>query len=186
MRLILLLVGYTTLLLAITIFHLGARYILPAPWDQINVIFIFLLFFLFIRQSGSVIWMTFFSHMLIELYTTTPYGIVLYSSTLAMVAMHWFMIRVITNRTWYSVTLLSIIGLLLYRSLYTLGIIITSFATGQVYNWRALASDLGWELCLTSLVVAGIAVLLHLIQVRAFHPFIGKIYERSRGTTFRY
>lgn len=186
MQLILRLLAYAFALISMTILHLGVSYILPSPWSHVNSLFIVLSLILFARNSGSVIWMAFFAHLLIELYTTTPFGIVLYTSTIAMVIGYWLSVAVITNRSWYSLSLLTGMILLVYRLGYMLLLAVTQIVTNNRYNWSALLADLGWEWVFTTITVTIIAIILRLAHVRSFSPRIGKAYEEQRTGAFRY
>ncbi len=72
---------------------------LPYPLSSFNVVVFALIFALLIWESGGVVWFAALLYAIIDWYTATPYGLILISSTLAMLTVLWFYRSFFTNRS---------------------------------------------------------------------------------------
>jgi hypothetical protein len=146
----------TLLLMGIIASHLFVAYIFGEPWANINITLGILLVVLFWRETGVVVWLSFFAHLIIELYTLTPFGIILFSGTSAVLFTYWAYVHVFTNKSWFSITILSFLTILFYRSIYMLLLLMTAGLsdTYQMPNIASLLSSIAWELTLTVFFVS--------------------------------
>jgi hypothetical protein len=134
--------------------HIGFSYVIPYPFSKLNIIFLFLLLFLLLKNSGLILWVSFFSHFLLELYANTPFGIILFASTMSILCSIWLYRIVFTNRSWYTAIILTFIALLIYRFFYLLLFFIyTLFVEYINIYWSALFLVFFWEILITSLAV---------------------------------
>lgn len=135
--------------------HLGLAYILPYPWSKINILFVVLILLLIWWHNGLLVWLTFFSHLFIELFTASPYGVVLSSATLSILLGYWCYQNLFTNRSWYAALALSGLTLLLYRLIYILLIaVLWIFKLLEFVPWQQIATIFFWEFWLTTGAVA--------------------------------
>ncbi|MFH1286697.1 MAG: hypothetical protein ABII02_03010, partial [Candidatus Magasanikbacteria bacterium] len=104
---------------AIFFADLAASYILPSPFHHINIIFSCVVLFIVWWESGWAVWISFFLHLMVELYSTSPFGVVLVSSTVSVLAVYWLYKDVITNHSLPGAMLLGGIAIIIYRALYT-------------------------------------------------------------------
>ncbi|KKQ28101.1 MAG: hypothetical protein US42_C0002G0056 [Candidatus Magasanikbacteria bacterium GW2011_GWC2_37_14] len=147
----------------ITSLHVGAVYLLPYPLSKMNVLFSFFIIMLLWQNSGKIVWMVFFSHFLIELFTVSPFGIILFSSVIAFLISYWLYQNVFTNRSWYAALVLSVFTLSIYRILY-----ITLLFLGQLLGWqnntplRLVLVTSFWELLTTT----GFLIIIYFIFSR--------------------
>lgn len=126
---------------------------LPPPWRQINALFLFLMILFMIRETGAVVWLSFFVHFIMELYATTPFGIVLFAGTVGMLVSVWLFHQFLTNRSWYTMFVLTASAILLYRLLYTVLLFIVSTRGYTVMPpWTFLLQTYGSEIALTACV----------------------------------
>lgn len=133
--------------LLLSAIHIGLAFILPFPWSKINIIFVLLVVLLFWWDSGYIIWLAFFSHLLIELYTTTPFGVLLFSGTISFLLAFWFYRYFFTNRSWYAAAALGLLTLLIYRSLYFFGLLFCKiFGLTATLPWQNILLTSIWEL----------------------------------------
>ena len=146
MKNILRFLSHICLTVFVLIAHIAVVYLLPFPFSAVNTIFVFLILFLLIRESGVVVWLAFFSHFLLEFYMTTPFGVVLYASTISLLIVFWLYHRLFTNRSWYTALALGALTSLLYRMLYVGILICTSFRTRlPTVRWPSLLQSYFWE-----------------------------------------
>lgn len=118
-------------LVIITSLHVGLVYLLPYPFSKTNFLFCFFILILLWQNSGMIVWMIFFSHFLIELFTISPFGIVLFSSVVAFLICYWLYQNVFTNRSWYAALALSVFTLGVYRFLFVILLLIC-----QIFGWQ--------------------------------------------------
>ncbi len=141
-------------LLFVVVSHFFFSYVLPFPWSTVNIIFAVLILFLLFSQKGTVVWMAFFTHLCIELYSVSPFGIVLSSSTLSVLVMFWLFQYFFTNRSWYSSIVLTFFSLAFYRFVSFILLNIVAFFQKQpgipVSHFFILSM---WEFFFTQIIV---------------------------------
>lgn len=141
--------GFIGLVLFVAI-DIGFSYVLPYPWSKINLLFALLIILVLWRGSGWVVWVAFFSHLLIELYTASPFGVVLISSTLSILFSYWLYQHLFTNRSWYAAMALAALTLALFRLFYIIAIsALYAFRIISAIPWRQMLVTFAWEALLT-------------------------------------
>ncbi len=150
------------LTLGVVILHFGIVYTLPFPFDKINILFIYLLFYLLLTERGNVVWLAFLTHIFIEVFPSNIFGVTLLSSTIAFVFSYWFHLFYITNRKWYGASMLMIFTLLSYRILYSITLFISHriSSSSGVIQWKELWQLGLYEVLLTSFVFTVLYLLL--------------------------
>lgn len=158
--------------LGVIIFHFFIVYTLPFPFDKINVLFIYLLFYLLITERGNVVWLAFLTHIFIEVFPSNTFGVTLLSSSIAFVFSYWFHLFYITNRKWYGACALMISTLLCYRVLY-------SFILFVFHRISPLSLSIQWkELWQLSIYEIGLTSLLFTLLYLVLSKF-SKSFSRS-------
>lgn len=154
MRFFFSLIGKIIFLLLLVIAHFFLSYILPFPYNTLNIVFAALVLFMLLSESGIIVWMAFFMHLCIELYSVSPFGIILLSSTLSILCTYWLFQYFFSNRSWYSAIFLTFIALFLYRTISLFLLSITYFIQkeGSV-PWSNMVVLSGWELLFTEIIV---------------------------------
>lgn len=142
------------------ILHVSLLFFLPEPFNKINVIMIALVVMLLTTDSGSVIWFAAFLYFCLELYTVTPFGVVLTAGTISLLLLVWLYRAFFTNRSVVSVAALTGVGLILYRILYSLGLLVV----GRSWQWPSLFAVYGLELIVT--VPAAVIIYFLFSQIR--------------------
>ncbi|MFH1947269.1 MAG: hypothetical protein ABIJ23_03885 [Candidatus Magasanikbacteria bacterium] len=139
-----------TSLVFLAALNIVISYILPYPWSKINIIFLILIIIMMWRDSGLTVWINFFSYFIIELYSVTPFGILLFSSTLGILLIFWFYKIFFTNRSWYSAMVLSGFAIFFYRLIYTISLILLNlFGFIEMVPWELLVVTFLWEFIFT-------------------------------------
>ncbi len=149
----------TTILLIILVatIHILVSYILPLPFSKINSIFICMLLLLLFTESGRVVWITFGTLFIIELYSLSPFGIILYSGTIAMLFTYWLLHDVFTNRNWTVAFFITPISLFMFRLLYILLLLTVRIGGAHIdIRWIYLFVNFLWEMLWTTLAVGAI------------------------------
>lgn len=152
--------------------QLIVAYLLPYPFNNLNVIFFALTLYLIFRESGLVVYLALGVHFLVELYTVSPFGIVLYSATVAFLFGYWMYRSVFTNKSWFSAFALSFLMLTLYRLLYILlGYIFELFSDQTIYLGSNVWRSFGYEIALTTISIAFGVFLVNKISHR-YNPSV--------------
>lgn len=147
-------IGKFIFLLFLVVAHFFLSYFLPYPFSTINIVFASLILFMILSQSGTIVWMAFFTHFCIELYSVTPFGIILFSSTMSLLFTFWLFQYVLSNTSWYSAIFLTFFALLFYRSISLfLLFFIHSIGRGVAIPWSNIVRLSGYELIFTEIIV---------------------------------
>lgn len=136
--------------------RLGVTYFLPFPFNSINVMLaIPILVMLATERGAQSIWLTYAGHFFVEMYTTTAFGIVLFSSTLSILFAFWLSQILFTNKSWRTALAITVFSIVSYRLLYTALIAVSSrFEIPAELPLTLLIRLYGWELLWTSAAVA--------------------------------
>lgn len=147
--------------LLVVIFHIGLVTFLPYPLNKINLISLFVIIILLITESGKVVWLSFIPYFLIELFSVTPFGVVLYSGTISALVSFWLYKGIFTNRSVLTTMSLTAISIFLYRFFYSVLLFINShFNKKEPVIFSLPMSSYGWELVTTVIMAALIHLLL--------------------------
>lgn len=132
--------------------HLGALYVLPFPFSQVHLLFVLLFLLLIITESGLVVWVSFFAHFIIELFSATPFGVLLFSGTISVLFMYWLSKEMFTHRSWISAVTLCAIGILGYRLIYVFAMLLQKFLFS--FQFEFIFEPFLWEVLFTTVLVA--------------------------------
>lgn len=140
------------LTLLVLVLHFAIAYALPYPFDKINILFIYLILYLIVTESGTVVWLAFLTHIFIEIFPSTIFGVTLLSSSLAMLFSYWLYTYYITNRKWFSVGFLTFLTILFYRILYSFFLFFRNRfdETTPHIEWSQMVQLSFWEIILTT------------------------------------
>lgn len=169
MKLTLTLLFFFCAIVFATVMQLGALYLFPYPFAKINVLFLLLLILLMVWESGWVVWLSFLAHFIVELFSLTPFGVVLFSATMSTLFALWMYRHVFTNRSWFTAVVLCVSTIALYRVLY--GVLLTAAAVVDPtisLSVSALLVPFIWELFLTTITM-GTAYLVLSVLSKRFH-----------------
>jgi len=157
----------------VLVFHFSIAYTLPYPYDKINILFIYLILYLLWTKSGGVVWVAFLTHILIEAFPSSAFGVTLLSSSVAFLVSYWLSVYYITNKKWYGATTLMIVTLFTYRVLYSIFLFLAQrFDSSSVHvEWKELWQLGMWEILLTSVVFTILYSLLYKFS-QTFHRAI--------------
>ncbi|MBT3817544.1 MAG: hypothetical protein HOE80_03045 [Candidatus Magasanikbacteria bacterium] len=159
------------LLFVVVTIHLGIAYMLPFPWNSLNILFVFSILFLVFRGSGLVIWITCVMHFFVELYSAQPFGIAMVSSTFSLLFTYWLYQYIFTNRSWYIVIILSISSLFFYRVMSTILLWLFSIFINDIeLPLSSLMIQYGWEMFCTTVVASMLYIIPYMMKPREQRP----------------
>ena len=167
-RVLLIIIG----LALIVVGQLIATYLLPYPFSNLNVIFFALTLYLIFRESGIVVYLSLGVHFLVELYTVSPFGIVLYSATVSFLLGYWMYRSIFTNKSWFSALALSSLMLTMYRLLYILlGYIFELFSNQPVFLGINILRSFAYEIIITTFAITISVLVVNKIS-RRHNPLV--------------
>lgn len=149
----------TLILLALSflavVLHIGLVSFFPYPINKINLILLYVIMILLITESGRVVWISFVTYFLIELFSVTPFGVVLYSGTISALIFYWLYKSIFTNRSIFTTMSLAAISIFVYRFLYSILLFTNNYFNrkeGIVFTLPA--SSYAWESFITVITAA--------------------------------
>jgi len=144
-------IGWMFLLFFIIILHFCSLYILPYPFDHLNVLFLFFVSSIYWVGSGRIVWIAFILFFILELYTGTPFGLLLLIGPMSVLFSYWLFMYLFTNRSIFAAIGLLIISLATYRGLYLLGLFVFSFFQDISISIILIFVTFCWEALFTGL-----------------------------------
>ena len=150
---------------------------LPVPFRNISVPLIALSLGLLIWKSGGIVWYAAVLYAVLDWYTATPYGLVLYSGTLAMLVVVWLYRGIITNQGILAAALVTAALTSVFNIFYALGRGLLSVFTDTVnFPGAAWLTTYVSQLVITVLA----AVVVYLILARLI-PRLKVTHTRQVG-----
>ncbi len=147
------------------VLYLLVLYLFPHPFSLINVFFATATMHLFLKESFSIIWYVFLVHFCVELYSTQPFGVIVFSAVISALVMFWLYQHVFTNKSWYTAGGLVFCTLLVYRILYvSIFFMLSAFGYTTMFPLSDIYQSFVWEIFLTTIC----SVVLHLILTKSF------------------
>lgn len=141
------------------LFQLLLNALLPSTWRSINMVILLTTLMIMMRGDSSAVWFSFVCNFILELYSVTPFGILLFSGTAsALLSLSMFR-SLFTNRSWYSASALSFCAIVFDRAWYTFLLIFIAMRQQRAFTaWqillRAYASEILLTACATALLYA--------------------------------
>lgn len=128
---------------------------LPYPFHYCNVIIVIIDALILYTKARFVWWLaigiTFFS----DLFSSTPFGIVIISLFVSCLVIQWLLDTVFTNRSWAMVAVIGLFSVTVYRLIFfILLVIVNSFFLKRpnLYDFKTLGA-VSWEVLLTTILL---------------------------------
>lgn len=159
-------------LLGIISLHFFVSSVFPFPFNTVNIIFSVLILHILFFGKGKVIWMAFFIYFCIELYTTSPFGVFLFSGMLSIIAIYWLSRYFFALKSWYSTFFLTFFALTIFHVLFSFSMFIISLLYDQpfLFSWKEIITLSFLEIISTEVVVLLGFLIIPKIQKKLF-PF---------------
>ena len=91
----------------LVITHIGLLYLLPYPFNNVHLLLSVFVIMVMWSKSGLVVWLSFFSFFLLDLYSVSSFGTIFVSGTITILILYWFHRDVFTNRSFWTFIILS-------------------------------------------------------------------------------
>lgn len=156
--------------------HLGVGIFLSHPFNHINVFVGAAVWLFLVRSTGAAVWWFFGLYFVLELFASTPFGILLGAGTFSVLFLYWLSRSVITNRSWMAAVGLSVMGVVFFRLLHVVCLLCVSWISGSPYVLtHVYMQGVAWEIVLTTGVTTASILLL-----RRFIPSLDTKHIRLR------
>ena len=138
----------------LAVLNIASSYILPYPLSSINIILAILILVILSKNNGIVVWVSFASFFIIELFSVTPFGVILFSGTICILFSIWLYRHLFDNHAWYTAIILTIITLFIYNFIYVMALYILKISNGiEMIPWKFIFIIFFWESLFTVLFV---------------------------------
>lgn len=124
-------------LLCVCVSNTVIGYLLPFPFNQINLIFIYVVWLNVNNSSGRVLRIALLLSFFTELFSSSPFGFSTLALLLSLIVLQWFLNNIFTNHSWYVVMITGGISLIGYRLLFFVLLIIA-----HVFSPKLMAFDI--------------------------------------------
>jgi hypothetical protein len=152
--------GGVCIIVVLMFVHFGTLYLLPYPWSTINTTMIFTTLMIIGWENGYIVWLIMIFYYLIELYSGSYFGMILFSATISTLFSFWIYEIYFEKRTWFAGFGLSMIMLLIFRVIYSSLFLIITFVDDGVIPWRSFFMPYLSEIIITPIVAGGIIFIL--------------------------
>jgi|SaaInlStandDraft_7_1057024.scaffolds.fasta_scaffold99271_2 hypothetical protein len=93
-------------------------YSLPHPLNSINIILLTSVVYFLYKEKKSIFWFSALFHFFLELYSIHLFGLLIFSSSVALLVFFWVYKQVLTNTSWYAVSVLILFVVGVYKMVY--------------------------------------------------------------------
>ncbi len=168
-----------SLLLIISLFlvHLVAINFLPVPINKINLIFLFLLWQIIYKNKLLIGYSLIFASLL-ELFSSTPFGVNLVIYPASLLIIYWFSKNILTNRSFFTIIIITALGTVIFKLIFYFSLVILNIFIPSLF---ALNQEIfilaGWEVLFNSLFSA-IIYLINYNILKNLNPTFLKINKR--------
>lgn len=151
----------------LAVLNIASSYILPYPLSCINIILAVLVLAILSKNNGIIVWISFASFFIIELFSVTPFGVILFSGTICILFSIWLYRHLFDNYAWYTAIILTIITLIIYNFIYLLALsILRIFNATEIIPWKLVFINFLWESIFTIIFVSiGYLILWKLAKI---------------------
>jgi hypothetical protein len=162
---------YFFLITSVIFAHIAVGNFLNYPFNQINILFLFLLWQIIVyRQIKNIYLLALIFGFFLDLFSVNPFGAHLSSMILAIIATEFVLRIFFTGRSIYIIFLSSLIGIIIYRlTFFSLLFILSIFTKDLIILNYNFFYNLFWEIFLN----VGVIFLIYLIThqfIKALNP----------------
>ena len=93
-------------------------YRLPYPLSAINIILLTSVVYFLYKEQKGIFWFSALFHFFLELYSIHLFGLLILSSSVALLVFFWVYKQVFTNTSWYAVSILIFFVVGVYKLVY--------------------------------------------------------------------
>lgn len=146
------------------------------PINNLNLILSIIIFVTIIISYETGLWYAFGSGLLLELYSTYFFGMIIFSLIIATVLINFLFDNFFTNRSFYSLLILGLIGTIIYNFLLFLINLIIDFINplkniADYFNAQ-LFYNLIWQIVLNLFILSLIFLILNFTSKQLKSVFI--------------
>ncbi len=145
---------------------------MPAVFTYIDIVMLFFVIAIMRGAGGGVVWFAFAVYSIQDMLTSQQFGIELYAGVFTVLGIFWFFEEVFTNLSIWIAGILSLFGMVVFRILYSLGIIFSAIA---LETDAAISVGLIQQFGIETLCTALISIPLYAVFIK-----IGNMVTREK------
>lgn len=148
---------FYSILIVLLVFFINLIFLnlLPHPFNQINLIFVFLIWLIIYKSNIQPLWLGVALAVLAELYSLATFGVLLAAIILSLLLVSWFLLNIFTNRSIYIVLVSGFLGLTSFRIFYWLFFSLTNlFKSAPLHLPSSFLNESLWSITLSSIALA--------------------------------
>ena len=156
--------------LLLFILQIAASNLLPPPWSRLNLIFIAAMLIMIFNRQNKFIWYVFGLSLLSELFHSAPFGLNTAALYVAVAALDWLLINILTNRFFLIVFIAGLAGIFIYRSAYLVLAALSHYIFGTAFELNALLMlDFLFEMLINAFALT-VIYLVPVLFIKKFNP----------------
>jgi len=138
----------------ILVLHILVRNFLPVPFNYIHIIFLTIILFHIFNPDSSIVFFLLLPTFLLELFSVSPFGLNTLALFISLFIINKTLRYLFTNYSYYMVGMISLLGMLCYRVLFSMLIFFSYifFKTNFSISTET-AKEWFYELCLTTIFI---------------------------------
>ncbi|PIT87858.1 MAG: hypothetical protein COU31_00815 [Candidatus Magasanikbacteria bacterium CG10_big_fil_rev_8_21_14_0_10_40_10] len=158
------------LICVVLIGQLFFSYLLPSPYNHVNLIIFLILWTCLEKYSSSLFFLIFYAFLL-ELMSSGMFANIIGPVYLTFIIMHWFLKNIFSNHFGLSIFFSSLVAQIIYRLLNALMLLINGQT--KLLSFEFLI-DLAWESFFTTIIIGIIFLAIgRLGRKKTFTRFVG-------------
>lgn len=150
--------------LAVVMCHLLVISILPYPFNQINIILVFLILLLTIKNQTDILWLAVIIGFLTEPFVAISFGISTLTLTLGIWIAYWLYNNIFIHHSVFLIIVLSALTVFIYRLLFFIIMsganIIKNKNMISLISWPSVVNFL-WEICFTVTILTVLYLIIN-------------------------
>jgi hypothetical protein len=162
-------IGFFLLTLVLVVLHIFFKEFLPYPWVNFNFLFLMMIWLTIAIGTTQVLWLTLLPAFIIELFSSTPFGLQSIAIVVSIAILNWILLNVFTNHSVLIVLLAGLVGIIIYRSIFVVFYFLSAFLDSTFSITSQTLIDWGWEAFFTTLWLTLFYVISSLF-IKKFKP----------------
>ena len=152
------------LIVGLFLIHLIFINLLPSPFNNINLIFLYLLWQI-IHYNKLPVWQSLVLAGLLELFSSTPFGINLIIYPASFTLLFWISKNILVNRSFYTIIITTALGVVLFRLIFIIALLILNVFIASLFTLnQEILIYIGWEIVLN----CAFSVIIYLVTLSSF------------------
>lgn len=161
MKTFLTLLSMLVMVSGIFVVHIAINYLVPTPFNYVNVILIFLAWVTFRQNNNQPVWFALALGFLIELFSADHFGLSMAALVSSVIVLNWLLRTVFTNYSWYMILCASALFVVTYQVATLIFRAIAQIVLRQpLYFTSAVIKEISVEALVNAVILAVVYLLM--------------------------